>query len=94
LKEAIATSPVMVGINASNLMYYTSGIFADWGCSTSINTQMLAIGYGTEGNDLYWIVQAHWGSSFGEKGFVKLSRKEEDGVGICGITEYAGYPKD
>jgi len=84
----------MVGLNASKLMYYSSGVFNDWTCNEQINTTWTAVGYGKAEDTLYWIVQAKWGTTYGEQGYVRLARREEDGVGICGITEFAAYPKD
>lgn len=55
LKSAILANPVAVGINASNFMYYKSGIYDDWNCSEKgIDTVMLLLGYGVENGSPYW----------------------------------------
>lgn len=93
LKASVLANPVTVGINASKLMYYVSGIYADWTCDPQgIDTSMILIGYGKEGTQGYWNVQANWGTTWGESGYIRLARKEGKGVGICGITEMAAYP--
>jgi hypothetical protein len=93
LKASVLANPVTVGINASKLMYYVSGIYADWTCDKDgIDTSMILIGYGKVGGQGYWNVQANWGTTWGESGYIRLARKEGKGVGICGITEMAAYP--
>lgn len=45
---------------------------------------VVAVGYTSE----YWIVRNSWGPSWGESGYIRLSR---DG-NVCGILNSASYP--
>merc|ERR1719233_1986187 len=60
---------------------YSGGIFAGCPKSDSTDHAVTVVGYGTEGGQDYWLIKTSWGSSWGEKGFIRLKR----GVGMCGI---------
>merc|ERR1719312_496213 len=60
---------------------YSGGIFAGCPKSDSTDHAVTVVGYGTEGGQDYWLIKNSWGSSWGEKGFIRLKR----GVGMCGI---------
>jgi len=59
---------------------YAGGVFA--GCTSSVTDHAVTVvGYGTDKGQDYWLVKNSWGSSWGERGFIKVKR----GVGMCGI---------
>merc|ERR1719323_899508 len=72
---------VMVGIYANTISSYKGGVFA--GCSAGVrpNHAVVVVGYGTENGVDYWLIKNSWGSSWGDKGYIKLKR----GVKMCGI---------
>lgn len=89
LAEAVATvGPVSVAIDASNdkFQFYKSGIYDVKSCSnSSLDHGVLTIGYG----DGYWLVKNSWGTGWGMKGYIKMTR---DGSNQCGIATLASYP--
>lgn len=67
----------------------------DFRCKGQANHGVLAVGYGTDersGKD-YWIVKNSWGGSWGEKGYVRMRRTDENDSGMCSILDNASYPR-
>lgn len=89
LKGAVAQQPVSVAIEADTRYFqsYKSGILTDAACGTKLDHGVLAVGYGTENGQKYWIVKNSWGTSWGESGYVRIARSEStNDAGICGIA--------
>ena len=68
-----------------------SGVITSAECGTSQNHGVLAVGYGTENGQEYYLVKNSWGADWGEHGYVKIGIKEGD-AGICGIQSNPSYP--
>ncbi|KAI3445956.1 hypothetical protein Pfo_002621 [Paulownia fortunei] len=94
LKKAVANQPVSVAIEAGGRAFqlYHSGVFTGH-CGTDLDHGVVAVGYGTEKGKDYWIVRNSWGSSWGEKGYIRLERNVANTTtGKCGIAVEASYP--
>jgi len=85
LMNAIASvGPVAISVDASNWGAYDSGVFD--GCNQEnpdIDHAVVLVGYGEEEGGKYWLVRNSWSPSYGEAGYIKVARRdnEED---ICG----------
>jgi len=95
LMDAIANvGPISISIDASlkTFDFYQSGVYYDPACGSApddLDHAVLAVGYGTDpvGGD-FWLVKNSWSVYYGEWGYVKMSRKNND----CGVSTSPLYP--
>jgi len=95
MMSALSGQPVSIVIDASGSFYfYDSGILSEF-CGGGQNHAVLAVGYGTDSslNRDYWKVKNSWGTSWGENGYIRLSRgydgkKTLDFVTLGGFSDY------
>lgn len=96
LMNAIATlGPIAISVAANDWMFYSSGVF-DGPCDNTIDHAVVLEGYGPG----YYLVRNSWGESWGEKGYIRVKRTDDDGT-TCGTdkkpsdgTDCKPYPKE
>jgi len=93
LTSALAqVGPVSVAIDASASTFrrYRSGVHYSGRCSSRrLNHAVLAVGYGTEGGQDYFLVKNSWGTRWGAGGYIKMARNRRNN---CGIASKPSYP--
>ncbi|KAJ8726653.1 hypothetical protein PYW07_001351 [Mythimna separata] len=73
------TGPIAIAIQGSGLQLYQNGIITDDECDQGgINHGVLLVGYGTENDVPYWIVKNSWDTTFGEDGYFRMHRGENN----------------
>lgn len=89
LLSALNQQPVSVAVEADQNAFgmYLSGVVTS-GCGTQCDHGVLAMGYGTEAGEDYWLVKNSWGPGWGAGGFIKLGRNGN----VCGILTDMSFP--
>jgi len=94
LQSAVAAfGPISAVIDASQIsfQFYAGGVYDEPNCSsTQLNHHVLVVGYGTtfSGKD-FWLVKNDVGTTWGESGYIKMSRNKNN---QCGIATHCTYP--
>jgi C1A family cysteine protease len=91
-KAALAVQPVAISIDAERIMSYHSGIFNDPNCGSSLDHAVLAVGYGVDGSHKFWKVKNSWGTSWGEQGYIRFERYDDQNSMVCGMLLGSSIP--
>ena len=87
IKSALNKQPVSILVEADRTAFqsYHSGILDSTACGTNLDHAVGMVGYGSENGTEYWIMRNSCGSTWGDKGYMKL--KIVNGAGICGSQQ-------
>jgi len=93
LEHAIASQgPCSIAIDASHesFQFYGGGVYREPECDPGmLDHGVLLVGYGVEDGSKYWLVKNSWGEGWGDGGYVKIARREDN---MCGVASQASYP--
>jgi len=89
----LMTQPLSICMDASTWQFYDSGIFSGDGCSTTeLDHAIQLVGWGQQkgvfwGTEYFWIVRNSWSASWGENGYIRITRSTKAGSAgnTCGI---------
>jgi C1A family cysteine protease len=81
----LSTGPLSVCLDASSWNSYVGGIMTV--CGQSVDHCVQAVGVDTSATNGYWKVRNSWGTTWGEKGFIRLAY----GQNTCDITNDPTY---
>jgi len=94
LQSAVANvGPISVAIDAAHqsFLFYASGVFYEPTCGNTpddLDHAVLAVGYGTENGQDYWLVKNSWSTHWGDNGYVKMARNHGNNCGIATAATY------
>ena len=86
---ALTQQPVSICLDCARRVFqhYSSGVIKR-GCGTSLDHCVLAVGY----TDDAYIIKNSWGETWGENGYLRVAKHNENGPGVCGVLEVPAYP--
>jgi hypothetical protein len=101
MMTALSKTVVTIAIEAdqSSFQLYKSGVFTGK-CGTTLDHAVALVGYGTMDGLDYYILRNSWGQSWGQSGYMLISRGNDpatgkpynNGAGECGLLMEGSYP--
>eukprot|EP00116_Pleurobrachia_bachei_P009207 sb/3469469/ len=85
LMSALGSGPLGIALDFSNIRIrgYYNGIWSG-SCRGRVTHAITLVGYGSN----YWDIRNSWGTGWGDRGYFKLSRAQQN---MCSIANYAYY---
>lgn len=70
--------PIGLSLAARKWVYYEKGVYEDDG--TTVDHAVVLVGYGVDEKtkEKYWRIRNSWGVNFGENGYIRLKRSDDD----------------
>lgn len=78
MQSIVNNGPTVVAVDANNWFDYESGIFDGCDKDATLGHAVLAVGYGQDQGKKYWTIQNSWGAEWGENGFIRILKHEEE----------------
>jgi cathepsin L len=95
LEIAVAhVGPIAVAVDARSALFqnYKEGVYYNPDCHSAkglLDHAMLVVGYGqTDDMTDYWIVKNSWNETWGNKGYIWMSRNHDNNCGIATLPTY------
>uniref|UniRef100_A0A7S1AHC5 Uncharacterized protein n=1 Tax=Noctiluca scintillans TaxID=2966 RepID=A0A7S1AHC5_NOCSC len=85
MMHQIIAGPMSIVLNATAMQLYLSGVSKPKECGSDIsavNHAVLAVGFGVELGDPYWLIKNSWSASWGESGYYRIFR----GLNMCALA--------
>jgi len=78
VRALVERGPVGVSVSADAWYMYASGVFDSCQADAVIDHAVTLVGLGVQKGQKYWLIQNSWGAGWGEKGRIKLLRRDND----------------
>jgi len=88
---SLGVADVAIDAGQHSFQTYHSGVYDEPKCSSwQLNHAVGCVGYGTLDGKDFWIVRNSWGTTWGDKGYIYMSRNKKN---QCGIANMGLIPK-
>jgi len=77
MNAVVHKGPIAISLDAS-FMGYESGVYPAESCGATIDHAVVLVGYGTDDGQDYYLVRNSWGESWGDGGYIKIERNDDD----------------
>jgi len=88
MSGVVSLGPLSICVDASTWQYYNGGVITS-GCGDSLDHCVQLVGYATSSQNVdFWSVRNSWGSDWGENGYLRVQRANDE----CGIGDEVTWP--